>query len=205
MLNRKIYDKSSEWKKGPSINEWPSNDTTHVAFFDENGNSNMIDIINGKNNEENMDNYFSLTCILIDNDKLNAIKNNINILKEKYWANGIYTYISKDGCKINKKVCFHSREIRKKIGPFSVNEINYDSFMTDLTDFITSQEFIILHCFINKKELLKKYGGLVKDPYELAITFIFEVLLGKILKSHDKLECIFESRGKKEDKMLHNL
>lgn len=188
------------WKTEPSIKNDMSDDTTHIAFFDENGNSNMSDIIKQKNVNDSMDNYFSLTCVLIKKDALYKINKDINELKCKYWENGIYSYINKSGIKENKKVCLHSREIRKQTGPFSINEIDYNSFIIDLTNFITNQDFIILHCFINKKKLYDKYKNLSKDPYELAITFIFERLLGKILKPQDKLECIFESRGKKEDR-----
>lgn len=192
------------WEIAPSTKDSMSEDTTHIAFFDENGNSNIIDIIKKKDNDDSLDNYFSLTCVLIEKDYLNKISNDINELKSKYWKNGIYSYENKDGSKIDKKVCFHSREIRRKTGPFSLNEIDYDTFMMDLTDFIVKQEFVILHCFINKKKLYEIYKDYAKDPYELAITFIFERLVGKILKPQDRLECIFESRGQKEDKIVHS-
>lgn len=192
------------WKVKPTIQDSIYEDTTYVAYFDENGNSNINDIIKKKGNDESLDNYFSLTCVLLRKECLDRLEDDINDLKSKYWNNGIYSYVNKDGTKINKKVCFHSREIRRKTGPFSLNEINYESFIIDLTNFIVNQDFTILHCFIDKKRLYEMYKDYVKDPYELAITFIFERLVGEILKPQDRLECIFESRGEKEDKIIHS-
>lgn len=196
-----IETRLEDWEKIPLEQQYGSAETDYYAFFDENGNNNMNDFFDKKKEK---DIYFSLNCVLIKRENLQQIRDAIMELKNKYWQNGYYIYTTKNGSKEKKRVCFHSREIRKQTGPFSKNTIDIENFNKDLSMFINNQNYTILHCCINKEKLFIKHGYDSKDPYELAIIFIFERLVSKILKPQESIECIFESRGKKEDEFLHS-
>lgn len=197
---------SSDWKMKPtSIDEMDGeNSITHIVFFDENGDSNMKHIIKsekeGKDVLEN-DKYFQLTGVIFHKNNLENTYKDMNLLKFKYWPDdGLYNY-KKYG---KQKVCFHSREIRMKEGPFSINAINYKEFMVDLSYYMSQLETKIFSSFINKDLHFKYYKTNAQSPYDLSLTFILERIVGRFLKDTDQLIIILESRGKYEDKLIHS-
>lgn len=194
---------NNDWMKRPIfINELDNNTSiSHVAFMDENGDSNMKHIRQsfwegGKTDETN--NYFTLTSVLYKINEMEDVKNSFINLKNKYWENGVYKYKDKE-----KRVCFHSREIRNQKPPFSNNDIPYYKFIEDLTNLMSNLPISIVSSTINKKELFNRYTLYSHDPYELSLTFILERLVRKI-RPNDELIIILEARGKKEDKKLLN-
>lgn len=189
------------WKDKPTIiNKWIEN-ATHVAFMDENGDSDMKYIINCLTEDRKIDDasrYFGLTSILAEHDDLIQMAYDITLLKSKYWPeDGCYNYKGK-----NKKVCFHSREIRRQVSPFSKNEIGDTDFMDDLNDFMDSLSILITSSFIDKEKLYRQYGTYANSPYNLSVTFILERLVAHQLKDTDKVIIILESRGKREDAIV---
>lgn len=189
------------WREKPTIiNEW-IDEATHVAFFDENGDTDMQYITKCRRENKTIDDsskYFGLTSVLLEHDDLPKIIYDITLLKNKYWPDeGCFMFGDK-----YQKVCLHSREIRRQKGPFSKNILSGTNFMEDLNDFMESLPISITSSFIDKEELSKKYGSYARSPYNLAITFILERLVKRQLKDTDKVIIILESRGKKEDEIL---
>ncbi len=113
-------------------------------------------------------------------------------IKFKYWG--------------HDQVVFHEREIRKKVGPFSilVDRQTNEDFMNDLTGIIGEAKFRLCVAVINKKHLKAKYHT-PWNPYEIALRFCMERLLA-CLRQYDQagrqVFVVFEGRGKNEDQEL---
>lgn len=196
---------NDDWKLSPKIiNEIDINKTTitHVAFLDENGDSNMKHIIHSKLNKIDVDEnskYFAVTSVLCKLNDLVNIKNSFIDIKNEFWPkNGKFLYSGNN----EMKVCFHSKEIRDRKGPFSDNCINYDNFILKLSSLMESLPILINSCFINKELHYLNYGLEAQSPYEIALTFILERILTKILKDSDELILVLEARGKNEDRIV---
>ena len=189
------------WKLEPTTIEQWDEKSTHVAFFDENGDSDMKYIVKCYHKGVKIDDFskhFGLSSVLIRLEDFEKIRNDIINLKNKYWPpNGCYQY--KTGLK---KVCFHSREIRKQAEAFSKNVIGGTNFMSDLNDFMESLPISITYSFIDKEKHYEIYKNYAQSPYVLAVSFILERLVTKQLKDTDRVIIILESRGKKEDDKL---
>lgn len=185
------------WRNRPKYIENCPQNVDYIMFIDENGDSDLKHVINCKNKSLTPDTanvYFTISGVIINKDNLNSIKENINELKNKYWYEGIHKYGNN-----NKKVCFHSREIRRREGPFK--DIKYDAFINDLSKFMENIPCSIISSTINKFEHVKKYDN-PTEPYDLCLIFILERLVKYYLSDDDSSIIILESRGKKEDKKI---
>lgn len=96
----------------------------------------------------------------------------------------------------------HSREIRKAQGRFKMlqNEQTRNSFMMDLSDLMSKLSYELIICIIDKNRLVEKYDGNAFNPYELSVKVILE-RANYLVKYRDVgvINCMFESRGNKED------
>ena len=103
-------------------------------------------------------------------------------------------------------VVLHEREIRKKLGPFSMlTQPEVASvFMKELTEILENQPFEVIACVIDKTKLRHQYAH-PSNPYHLAMGFCIERLY-RLLDREGALggltHVIFESRGKREDDEL---
>ena len=158
----------------------------YYLFIDESGDHGLV----------NLDPDFPvfLLCgLLMSDDNYETTRNNINVLKRKFWA--------------NKEVILHSRDIRKCNKEFQIlfdNEIK-QQFYLDLNAIIKDSKYRILASAINKVKYIKMYGKLSNDVYELALSFIIEraiFCLDEVRHTEKLLEIVIEKRGKKEDKKL---
>lgn len=190
------------WRKRPTLVEYFPWEATHVVFLDENGDSDMSYLIKCK--EKGMEvntssRYFGLTSVIISREDFGDVQKAIIDFKNKYWKpDGCFEF--SDGVK---KVCLHSREIRRGTGPFSKSVIkDHDAFMEDLSLTIQSLPISLTSAFIDKEKLYNKYKRLALSPYDLATTFVLERLVKGQLKDTDKAIIVLESRGKGEDAKL---
>ena len=187
----------SEWTIKPTkIDTW-NKDVNYVMFVDENGNSDIKHLLKGISKnlpvDEN-DKYFTVTgCIFTKNDYLIA-KQKINELKNKYWNNGCFDYKGK-----NRKVCFHSREIRRKVDAFDINLINYDNFMNDISNLIKELNYKIISITINKENYLLKHYQF--NVYNTAMCFLLQRFI-YVMPYNAKGLIMLEARGKDEDYIL---
>lgn len=147
--------------------------------------------------------FFTVSAVMISKDQYNMQKSAINALKEKYWNEGLFKVKNKH----SKKVCFVSRDIRRRQGAFSkhyLNDKTYENFLSDLTDLMRSLDYTVIAASIDKVKLVSKYTN-PKEPYDLAMEFIVE-RFSRYLHTHNSTGLIMmESRGKKEDGALHQL
>jgi hypothetical protein len=104
------------------------------------------------------------------------------------------------------RVILHERDIRKQEGDFRIliNPKIEQEFIARLSDIISSIDFWVVSATINKLALRKKYSK-PHNPYEIALKFCLEdvaYILAEQGQQAKLTHCIFESRGKKEDKQL---
>lgn len=171
------------------INQCDLSSIDFIISIDETGTPSLKNINDATPNSKA---WFCITGILIDKGIINESANKIISLKEKYWPDGSYN---------SKRVVFHSRDIRKSVGPFNPKIIDYNSFRKDLDEFIADIPVEIVSSLINKKLHVQKY--LYPHPtYSLALEFLLERICFK-LNWHNSTGVIFlESRGKREDSEL---
>lgn len=185
------------WRDKPiCANRW-SDDATHILYVDENGHSNLKNIIScieNNNPVQENEKYFNICTTLITKENHNDIALSLVNIKHKYWLNGKYSYKG-----VVKSVCLHSDEIRKMTGPFSKNTINHESFFEDMNSTMSNMELMVFDCFINKEKFYLKYLDAAIDPYAIGIQYILERIVNKQLGSDDKVMIVCESRGAKED------
>lgn len=176
-----------KWDKQPCRLE-RFKETSCILSIDENGTSNMS--LNKKYNDNNR--LFTLTGISIKPESFNEIRDNFKRLKEHYWSNGLFR---------GKRVVFHSKDIRKKQGPFNPKLINHELFMKDLVDFFNNIPIKIYSVTIDKKEHAEKYYR-PYDPYKISLEFIIERFCFELRRQGLTGIILLESRGIKEDNEL---
>jgi hypothetical protein len=103
-------------------------------------------------------------------------------------------------------VVFHSREIRKRIGPFQIlsDEKKRTEFLTDISNFYKDTKGILIAAGIHKTRHKKQYSDPV-DPYSISLLFCLERLYGHMKdkgESDKTTFCVFEERGANEDQAL---
>lgn len=189
------------WRNRPQfINSCPD-ESEYIMFVDENGFGELKYIQNciRKNEEPDPCNiFFTLTGCMIHKDELHTIKRNITSIKNKYWEGGSFLY--KDGLR---RVCFHSRDIRNRKGPFNLDTTTYNSFIQDLSGFMNLINTEIISVNINKFDLCNRYAN-PYDPYSLATEYLIERYTKFLIKSNSYGCIVIEKRGSKEDRELLN-
>lgn len=193
------FFEEKEWMKKPTgITTW-TNDITHVMFVDESGTSDMTSILKLVSNRKEIpadSKFFTVTGCIFTKQEYAKAQEKINDLKNKYWKNGEYTYKN-----VLKKVCFHSREIRRNEGAFSNSVIKYREFINDLSTLMSELNYKIISITINKEDyILKRYHF---NIYNTALCFLIQRFI-YAMPTPCKGLIMLEARGKEEDKILLN-
>lgn len=176
---------SKMWKNKPMSLEYFDTEVDYILFIDETG------IPSLKNYNQN-NKWFSMTGILIGKDEGGNAIEKMMTLKQKYWENALFN---------NKRVIFHSREYRKKLGAFNPKIVDYESLREELLATISDLEFTIFSSGINKDFLVGKYN----KPYAVywySLVFLIERYSIFLNNCNKTGVIVLESRGKKEDKNL---
>ncbi|MBQ0837519.1 DUF3800 domain-containing protein [Lactiplantibacillus pentosus] len=179
-----------DWRIHPtSIENCNLSAIDYVISMDETGTPSLKNIvydpISGRN-------WFTLTGSIIETSNINAISDKVMTLKKTFWPNGNFS---------DHRVIFHSRNIRKKEGPFNPKVINYTDFHQQLDQLIADLPIVISAASINKYYHFNLY--LYPDPvYQLAISFILERLTFNLNWRGECGVIFLESRGDKEDAEL---
>lgn len=158
----------------------------YYLFIDESGDHGLV----------NLDPSFPvfLLCgVITSEENYEAIRKEANIIKEKYWS--------------DKKVIFHSRDIRKCEKEFQVLfdlDLKRD-FYNDLNNLMINSKYRVISSAIDKESYIKKFGKISNDVYELALSFILERAIFSLdeIRVEKHLEIVIEKRGKKEDQKLY--
>lgn len=189
-----------DWKSKPTITEIWDVGIDYVMFVDENGNDSKLSFVLSKinNNEiinEN-DRYFTITGCIFEKKFYKKAVSLINELKNKYWENGNYFDLKSNKLK---KVCMHSRDIRRHDGAFNDKLINYNSFINELSNILEELTCKVISVTIDLYEYVK--CGYKYSVYELAFDFLMERYI-YTTSNHKKGIIMLEARGKNEDKKL---
>jgi hypothetical protein len=102
----------------------------------------------------------------------------------------------------------HSRDIRLATGPFSLllNPAIRPKFMAELSAIMDRLPFTLFISAIRKQTYLEQRGGDATNPYELALEFTMEGLVGFLISQGEKhLPIVAEARGKREDNTLEQV
>lgn len=158
----------------------------YYLFLDESGDHGL------KNIDPNFP-VFVLCGIVISEPDYNSLIERFRTVKQKFWG--------------EKKVIFHSRDIRKCQKEFQNLfdlEIKRD-FYEQLNSAIENTNYSVISSVIDKTAFLKQYGKLKNDVYEVALSFIIERAVFFLDSTEMKInncKLVVEQRGKKEDKKL---
>ena len=184
-------DAKMGWKDRPTYIDYCPDNVDYTIFIDENGDSDLRYVkrcvLNGKEVDKNSI-YFTTTGVIIKNDDLSSIKNKIMEIKFSYWENGFYKY---DGIH-DKRVCFHSREIRRREKPFSDDIIKRGVFLQELSDFLDYVPCNIISSTIDKERHVRDYIR-PEHPYNLCLNFVLERFVKFYLNAEEKYLTILKT------------
>lgn len=188
------------------VTRWSEN-CRYMISIDENG-SEGIEYARSKiastGSVDKLERYFTLTGIIFCRDQYYWLMSQVMELKRKYWNDGFW--VDKTG--LRRRVVFHSHDIRKHTGPFSLlNSVDHDAFLVDLTNLITALRgrSCVISITIDKQVGIKNYGSRMYNSYNLAVSLLLErycFFLNRRSK-RDNIEykgmVVFESRGRDAD------
>ena len=168
----------------------------HVVCFDENGASSGLDYIKkaiakGEPIDENR-RFFTLTGCLFDRDSFFNAAYLLRTVKQQTWrAEG-------------KKVLFHSRDIRRQLGPFNLPPKKREAFIASLSNALGFVTCTVFSISFDLYEYVQ--GGYQFDPYEVAFDYLLERVVDclriKEKDSDPRIAMVFEARGKQENQRL---
>lgn len=184
------------------VDTWPSDDIDYAIFIDENGDANLKHAIDAKRKGrpiEEGNRFFQISACCVCRSDIEKIRNDVLSLKQRHWPNGMFMY---NGCD-NKRVCFHSRDIRRKVGPFSSNVINRTIFLNELTSIMASCNYKIAAYCIDKYALVSNYKY-PEEPYALAVDFLLERIVRNFVPPDKRCILVLETRTKQNDQALLN-
>ncbi len=158
----------------------------YSIFLDESGEHGLVNI-----NEDFP--VFVLCGFLIEDNNYEKVRTEINQIKNELWD--------------DKKVIFHSRDIRKCEKEFVVlfDNVKKERFYSFLNSVFSTNEYYLVASAINKLNYVIKYGKLGNDVYEIALSFLVEKTMEILIEKYNddfELRMIIEKRGKKEDQQL---
>lgn len=189
---------NTNWRNRPTTIDYISPNIDYVISIDESGSPDLKQPLKYKHTGQciqDSDKHFTVTACSISMENFTIARDMVMALKHKYWVNALYTYKGTE-----KRVCFHSREIRGRREAFNPNLIDYDSFVVDLSQLIRDVPITLYASHIDKVRHVIQYAYPV-SPYDLCMNFVLERIILTI-GSAKTCVIILESRGAKEDKIL---
>lgn len=195
---RCFYFMNSNWRNRPTTIDYLSKNIDYIISIDESGNSDLSHAIRAKNAGTpvvDSERHFTITACAIETENFGAARDMVMDLKYKYWTDGLFSYKGK-----MKRVCFHSREIRGRKEAFNPSLIDYEGFITDLSNMMAQIPMTLYASHIDKQIHVQRYTHPI-SPYDLCMNFILERVVRDIGKNKTCV-IVLESRGAREDKAL---
>ena len=191
----------TDWRTKPTSIEEVSRDIDYIIAIDESGSSELKSIFRAKNNGTlddvpNSERFFTLTACIIPIEAADSIKDEVVRIKNKHWENGVFNY--KSG---SKRVCFHSTDIARKRDAFNDQVISWYEFIQDINGLMQNAHYKIVSATIDKVGMTQKYAYM-RYIYDLGMDFVLERVLINT-PQNKKCVVVLESRGKKDDRKLH--
>lgn len=189
---------NSNWRNRPTFIDHVPKDVDYILSIDESGISNLAKVLHAVKNGQSVpesEQHFVVSACLIRTRDFPAAAEQVMELKRRYWPNALVPYNGK-----TKRVCFHSRDIRRRTGAFALEPTDYNSFILDISQLIEDIPMTIYAAHIDKERLVKKYRY-PDSPYDLCMTFILERVMRDI-GDNERCVIILEARGQAEDQKL---
>ncbi len=189
------------WTKRPTfIDHWPENQNVDcVIFADENGDADLSFVkkqLSLGRSVADEQRFFTLTTCCVYKDNFPALRDALLQLKLRHWDDGLFTY---NGVK--KRVCLHSRDIRRREGAFHNRIINRTQFLEELTNVLSKTQYGIASYCVDKVKHVQRYQDAVY-PYSLCFDFLLERITINYIRPWNNCIIILEARGKDHDRML---
>lgn len=142
-------------------------------------------------NEKHSDHYILSGC-MVNNHSRNFLRIRSDQIKFKYWG--------------KTDVVFHSREIGRKSGIFSILNENkiFNSFKKDLFSFLTLGNYQLFIVALDKKKALKQNWTSEKNYKESANVLIKNFILS-LLATNSKGRLVIESATSERDFIFHKV
>jgi uncharacterized protein DUF3800 len=157
--------------------------TGPIAFIDETGDHNL----------EKIDSNFPVFAICSHTTK---VEDYVQISRSNLHQMKLDLFGTED-------IVFHGHKIRQKKDPFGGlrDTETFSNFTRRLTSCFEKMDGHLIAAAIHKPKHIKKYKS-PGNPFFLSLQFVLERLhmhWGKAINKEQRLHCVFESRGKKED------
>ena len=189
---------NTNWRNRPTTADEIPEEIHYVVGIDESGSSNLRPVQKalkkGVSVAEN-EKHFTIAACSFSLSEFVTARDMIMNLKHKYWNNALFSYKG-----VEKRVCFHSREIRGRREAFNPDIIDYDAFILDLSEMMGKLPMTLFASHIDKVRHVQRYCN-PDSPYDLCMTFVLERIIMS-LPADETCMIILESRGKDEDKLL---
>lgn len=168
------------------IPEKPKIHSSYVVYVDESGDHGVEKL------DKNYPVFVLAFCIFHKNNYCENVIPSIEKFKFNYFG--------------HDHIILHEHEIRKSKGDFSflITRELKERFISDLTNIMSLNNFIVASCVVDKEKLKEKYQK-PANPYNIALGHCIETLyqfLDEKGQSELKTHVVFECRGEKEDKDL---
>lgn len=191
---------NSNWRNRPTTIDYLSKSVDYIISIDESGSANLRQVKKAiRNGTEVADSekHFTVTACSIAMADFETARDMVMALKNKYWQNALFDYNGHQ-----KRVCFHSREIRGRREAFNPDLMDNSSFILDLSQMMASIPMTLYASHIDKVRHVNQYIY-PKEPYDLCMTFVLERIMRDL---PEKATCVIllEARGPKEDMELLN-
>ena len=189
---------NSNWRNRPTTIDYIPKTIDYLVGIDESGSPNLKQVLRAKRTgKEPVDSekHFTVTACSIKLDDFETARDMVMEVKQKYWSNALFNYKG-----VDKRVCFHSREIRGKKEAFNPSIIDYPNFIADLSKMMADIPMTLYASHIDKWKHVNQY--IYPDsPYELCMTFVLERIV-RDMGANETCIIVLESRGANEDKEL---
>ncbi|MDG2980923.1 DUF3800 domain-containing protein [Latilactobacillus curvatus] len=172
-----------------SIKECDLKSVDYIISIDETGTPTLKNLSPDSPNHQR---WFTISGCILKLTELNANADKVTQFKDKYWKNGIYN---------DHRVYLHSRDIRRRQGPFRMGPEIHSEFIEDLNLMIKDLDFSICSASIDKYAHFNQY--VYPQPvYQLALLFLLERIAIFLNKTSSNAVILLECRGWKEDNEL---
>ena len=158
----------------------------YIAYFDESGDHGMEKI------DAEFPVFVLCGCVFKISDYLTRELPDFSCIKFKHFG--------------HDAVVFHSRDIRKKLGPFQIltDNLKNHEFIKDINAYFSSSTITLIAAAIDKKKHGSRYA-FPANPYSLSLAFCLERIYACLQEREETgktMFCIFEERGATEDQEL---
>lgn len=136
--------------------------------------------------------WFTISCCIFNKDCINDNAEKIMNLKNNFWQDGNYH---------GHRIYLHSRDIRRKQGPFNLDNTLYSKFINELGNCISDIDFTVCSASIDKWAHVKQYSH-PAPVYDLALKFMLERIVMFLSHKSSTGILLLECRGWKEDNEL---